>query len=74
LSQSLTVGIGKASEFYQAGFLFAQFQVELLQPFPEFPVEPLGVVLVLEANDEVVRVAHDDDFAARAVLSPPLDP
>ena len=68
------VGVGKASEFNQAGFLFAQFQVELLQAFAEFRVEPDRVALVLEPHDEVVGIAYEDDLAARHVVSPPVHP
>ena len=40
----------------------------------EIGKEPLRVVLVLEADDGVIRIAHDDHVAGRASLPPLVDP
>src|SRR5215217_5230276 len=52
----------------------AQLQAEPRQPAAKFTPEALRVVMALEADDEVVGVAHDDYLAARVPLSPLVGP
>ena len=58
------------TELDHAGLIGMQFQVEPAEPLPQLFQEPLCVRLVLEADHEVVRVAHDDHVAVRPCLSP----
>ena len=46
----------------------------MLQPVTKSILERLSVAAILESDDEVVGVAHDDDFAARMPLPPLVDP
>ena len=63
-----------AAELDQAGLVRVQGQRELRHPVLQIRPEPLGVGVVLEAGDEVVGVAHEDDVALGMVASPPLCP
>ena len=44
------------------------------QPHPEVPQHPPCIGLMLEAHDEVVRVAHDRDATASMSASPLMGP
>ena len=66
----LALSRGKAAELDQTGLIRMQHQRELLQPLPQHFSETLGVYLVLETNDEVVRVA-DHYHVARGFTTPP---
>ncbi|GEM_PF-751690 len=66
--------VRERTELQQTRLLGVQLQVELAESLPQFAQEPLGLRFVLESNDEVVRVAHDDHVALRLRRSPPLDP
>jgi hypothetical protein len=62
-------------ELDQPGLAGVQFQAELREPSAQFLQEPLSVVLVLEPDDEVVRLCRVPDYAellvkvlARAVM------
>ena len=63
-----------AAKLNQAGLVRMQRQRELLQPFAHrFPEAP-GVRLVLEADDDIVGIPHDDHVARGLVPSPALGP
>ena len=64
----------EASELDQPGLLRMQRQRKLLQPLAHLVQEAPGVALVLEADDEVVGVAHDDHVARGLAPSPALGP
>ena len=51
-----------------------QRQRKLPQPLAHLVQEALGVGMVLEADDEVVGIAHDDHIARGLVPSPALGP
>src|SRR5690349_20859829 len=51
-----------------------QRQCKLPQPLAHLIPKALGVALVLEADDEVIGVAHDNHVAGGRVLSPARDP
>ena len=74
LAPSLTSFCRKAAKLDEPGLLRVQFQVESVKPLPKLNAKPLGLVLVLKANDEVVAVAHDDDITARVTTPPLLSP
>ena len=59
------------AELDEAGLFRIQFERELLQSFTHFREKPLAVGLLLEAGDNVVGVAHDNDVSA-GMASPPL--
>src|SRR3954453_22036485 len=64
----------EAAELDQAGLVRMQRQRELLQPRAHRVPEAPGVGLVLEADHDVVRVAHDDHVARGLAPSPALGP
>ena len=57
------------AELDKAGLVGVQLQGELREPVAEVAEELLGVTLMLEPDDEVVRPAHDHHVTAR--LTPP---
>ena len=61
-------------ELDQPGLVRVQFQPELREPAAELFQEPLGVIFVLEPDDEVVREPHDDHVTVRVVFPPPVGP
>jgi hypothetical protein len=56
------------------GFVRVQFQPEPPESFVKVPKEPRCIEVVLEAQHEVVSVAHDDHVTARRPLSPLPNP
>ncbi len=50
------------------------FQVESRQSLRQFLTKAMRFILVLEAGDEVVAVAHQVRFAATCLLETPLEP
>src|SRR6185295_3731880 len=64
----------EAAEFDEARLVGVQFQFEFQESLPQFALESLGVVSMLEADDEVVCVANDNHFATRTLLSPRFHP
>ena len=64
----------KAAELDQPGLLRMQRQRKLLQPLTHRVQEAPGVALVLEADDEVVGIPHDDHVARGLAPSPALGP
>src|SRR5712691_9343490 len=63
-----------ASELDEPRLLGMQRQRKLLQPLAHLVKEAPGVALMLEADDEVVGVAHNDHVARGLALSPALGP
>jgi hypothetical protein len=61
----------KASEPDQPGFVFVQFQSVLRQPALQLLQVAPRFALVLEPNDGIIGVAHEDHVALRVL--PPLD-
>src|ERR1700688_4460752 len=64
----------KASELDEPGLLGMQRQRKLTQPLTHLIQEAPGVALVLEPDDEVVGVTHDDHVARGLAPSPALNP
>src|SRR5206468_6694522 len=67
------VRFGIPTEGDQAGLVGVQLQSELRKPLAQLFEEPLGLLAMLEPNDEVIGEAHDHDISARLLLPPPLD-
>src|SRR5664279_3711309 len=63
-----------ASEFDQPCLVRVKLQTELGEPVAKRGKESVGVVTMLKPDGEVVSEAHDNDVAARLVVSPPIDP
>jgi hypothetical protein len=61
---------GEPPELDQAGLLGVQFQAEPGEAFHQVRVEPLGVVTMLEAGNDVVGEAHDDHVTASLPVPP----
>ena len=64
----------KAAELDQASLVRMQRECELLRPLLQCCMKALGISLVLEAADNVVGVAHEDDAAGGVVMTPPVCP
>jgi len=47
---------------------------ELREPFAQLDQEPLGILTMLEPDDEVIRRSHDDHIAVRVPVPPPVCP
>src|SRR6266540_40508 len=62
------------AELDQSRLVRVQFQGELREPLAQVPEKPLGVLLMLEPDDEVVGEADDDHVTVRAPPPPPLGP
>ena len=65
---------GTPPELDQPGLTGVQFQPEPGEPAAQLVPEPLGVVPVLEPDDEVVREPDDDHITMRVPLPPPVGP
>src|SRR4029077_1919941 len=64
----------KASELDQPGLLRMHRQRKLPQPLAHLVQEAMGVALVLESDDKVIGVTHDNHVARGLAPSPALDP
>jgi hypothetical protein len=65
---------GTRHELDQPGLTGVQLQPEPGEPAAQLVPEPLGIVPVLEPDDEVVREPDDDHITVRVALSPPVGP
>jgi hypothetical protein len=63
-----------AAKFEQARFLRVQLQGERFHPFSQFYQKAVRFPFVLEADNNVVGVAHEDDLAPSIPLSPAIRP
>ncbi len=63
-----------AAKADQPGLTGMQRQFELAQTLLQFLQERFGLVLVLKANDEIVRITDDYHVARRHLLTPAMDP
>ena len=70
----LPVSGGEPSELDQTCLVGVQLQRELREPFAKVGLEPLRLLSMLKAHDEVVRETHDDHVPARVAASPLLGP
>ena len=74
LSKLLTLLGRVAAKADQPGFVRVQRQFELAHSFLEFLKERPRLVLVLKADDGVIRVANDNHVARRLGEAPAMDP
>ena len=65
---------GEPPELDQPRLVGVQLQAELREPLAKISEEPLGVLTMLEADDEVVSEAHDDHVTVRVAPSPLVGP
>src|SRR5262245_48203264 len=64
----------EAAKLDQTGLARMKRQRELLQPLAHVVPEAAGISLVLETDDDVVRVAHENHVARGLAPSPALGP
>src|ERR1700747_3746541 len=64
----------KAPELDDPGLLGIQRQRKLLQPITHLVQEAPGIVLMLETDDEIVGIAHDDHITRGLAPSPACGP
>ncbi len=64
----------EAAELDQARLLWVQVERKRRQPRPQIGEEAFGVSSVLEADDGIVRLAHEDTIAGRMALPPLMGP
>ena len=74
LSKFLTLLGRMTAKTDQPGFVRVQRQFELTHSFLEFVKERPHLMLMLKADDGVVRVADDDHVAGRLGEAPAMDP
>src|SRR2546423_1926078 len=65
---------GEPPKLDQPRLLGLQLQPELRQSLAQLRLEPLRVLPMLEAHDEVIRVTHQDYVSSRAAAPPALGP
>jgi hypothetical protein len=65
---------GVPPELCQPRLFWVQFQRELHEAFAKLGMEPFGVSLMLESDQEIVSKTHDDDVTARLPRPPLLYP
>ena len=63
-----------SAEADQLGFLRVQGEVEQARPFLQVMQERLRFMLVLEADDRIIRVADHDHVSGSLAASPLVDP
>ena len=63
-----------AAKLNQTGLLRMERQRELLQPRAHRIKKATGVALVLEANDHIICIPHDDHVAGGLTPSPAFGP
>ena len=63
-----------APEFDQTRLPFVQLQAKLGEPRMETFQARFCLTMVLKANHEVIRIAHNDHVATAAVFPPPFNP
>lgn len=63
-----------ASEFYQACFPIMQLQPKLGETRPEILQTRQRLIMRLESDHKIIRVANDDHFSATATFAPLLHP
>jgi hypothetical protein len=63
-----------AAEFEQARLLWMQLQAKLFHPLPECFQKAAGFPFVLETDNDVVGIAHQDDFPSGVLAAPAVRP
>jgi len=68
------VPLGIPPELDPARFLRVQFQSKLPQPFPEILPKTVSFRRVLEPQDRIIGLAHDDHVSSCVFLAPRVHP
>jgi len=63
-----------AAELDQARLVQVQLQREVCQALRQFVYEPLSLVPMLETDDNIISIAHDDHVAGGRAPSPAFGP
>src|SRR5665213_686971 len=74
LPLDLAAALGRSTKTHQPSLLRVQFQGELAHSFAQVLEKLLGFPFVLESEQHVVRLSHDDNVAAGFEGAPLLDP
>ena len=76
LSQSPLFSVlrSETAELDQAGFLRVDLQRKLLQPHLHGPVESLGIVGLVTANNDVIGITDNDDVSPGVTFAPLICP
>jgi len=74
LSKSLALLDRMATKADQPGFRRMQGQIEQTQSLLEVVKERPRLMLMLKADDGIIRIADDDHVTARRGLTPAMDP
>ena len=74
LSPPLTVRGRIGPKLQQPGLLRVQCQPDLPQARGQLRPTPLGIRFVLESQQDVIGIPHDEHLAVRMLLTPPLNP
>jgi hypothetical protein len=62
------------AELDQPGLVRVQFQPELREPLAKLGQELPRILLLFEADDEIVRPPHDDHITVCVAVPPPVSP
>src|SRR5215813_1484683 len=73
-SSTSPVFFGEPPELDPARLIRVKFQSKLAQTLSQILQKAIGVRLILESQDDVVRVAHDHHLALRPLLAPDVHP
>lgn len=73
-SSTFPVLFGESAELDPSRFIWVEFQSKLSQSLPKIFQKAIGVGLMLESYDDVVRVADDHHLALRILLAPDVHP
>ncbi len=68
------MGRRTATELNQAGLVWMECQRECFKPFTHRIKETASLVLMLEANHEIIGIAHDNHVAVGLLPSPAFGP
>jgi hypothetical protein len=68
------MALSEPTELDQSRLLRMKLQLEVRQPFPKLPQEPLCVLTMLEANHQIVCIADHHKLSARHFPAPYLNP
>src|SRR4030095_10909611 len=74
LASLLPVARRMPSKLDQSSLSLMQLQLVFAHPFAQLSLEPCRVLPRLEADNEIVRISHDDHCSSRFLLTPSLHP
>src|SRR4029453_9330271 len=74
LASLLPVARRMPSKLDQSSLSLMQLQLVFAHPFAQLSREPVSALPMLEADNEIVRISHDDHCSSRFLLTPSLHP